>query len=180
MKDRIACGTSDLTTLYDAAFDGNLLKTLVAMLASTIPAEVAVLLFSNDRGQPGCNVLLQHDPHSPHRPASQDWGQGHWATPVGSVYHDRDLSCGTRSAAALDCAVGVVLSRAAETQTVLELRYPFANSDNGAPGPPGPTINGTPAASVAFQAITGLAIDKQDNIYVADATQGCVFKINAA
>lgn len=145
MKDRIACGTSDLNTLYDAAFDGNLLKTLVAMLASTIPAEVAVLLFSNDRGQPGCNVLLQHDPHSPPRPASQDWGQGHWATPVGSVYHDRDLSSGTRSAAALDCAVGVVLSRAAETQTVLELRYRFANSDK--------------MRATLFQMLNGLAPD---------------------
>ena len=129
MKDRTACDTGDLNSLYDAAFDGNLLKTLVAILASTIPAEVVVLLFSNERGQPGCNVLLQHDRHVPPRPPGYDWGQGHWATPIGSVYHDRDLSSAIRSPTALDCAVGVVLSRAAETQTVLELRYCFANSD---------------------------------------------------
>lgn len=123
MKDRTSYGTSELNTLYDAAFDGNLLKTLVAMLASVLPAEVAVVLFTNERGQSGCSVLLQHDPQA--RPPGHDWGQRQWASAVGSVYHDRDLT----SPAALDCAVGVVLIRAADTQTVLELRYRFANSD---------------------------------------------------
>ena len=145
MKDRTSYGTCDLNTLYDAAFDGNLLKTLVAMLGSVLPAEVAVVLFTNERGQSGCSVLLQHDPHTPARPLGHDLGQDHWTTVVGSVYHDRDLTSGPRRAGVLDCAVGIVLSRTADTQTVLELRYPFANTDK--------------LRAVLFERLKGLAPD---------------------
>lgn len=129
MKDLTTCTMSELSNLYDAAFDGNFLKTLVGFLGSRVLPQVAIVLFANESGQKGNNILLQHDSHTPARALGKDWGQSHWSSPVGTVYHDRDLTEGTRSANALDCAVGVVLARTAQGQTVLELRYPFIQSD---------------------------------------------------
>lgn len=123
MNDRALCEKRDVDALYDAAFEGNFLKSVISLIDQHIPPEVMITLLTNDRDQRGCNTVLHRSPaNSPANgsPASANGAvPDHWLSPLGAVYH----YYGETAETAAVCTVGAVISRTAQHQTLLELSY---------------------------------------------------------
>lgn len=129
MGDGMLCDMRDIDSLYNAAFEGNFPKSLVTVIGSKVPKDVSIALFTNEAGKPGCSILLQSGPLPPTVMPGWNWGSKFWSTPLGSVYHDRDSADTSPDAKTFDCAVGVVIGRAQQRQTVLELRFTLRRNE---------------------------------------------------
>lgn len=123
MKDLKSCDADDLSSLYEAAFDGSFVKALGVVLGNRVQSPASFVMFTEKRGRPAAQILLETSVTAAALAAE---GDERWGRTVGQIYHGHDPLGRPRGA---DAAVGVVLTRDGQSQTVLELRYPFPRSN---------------------------------------------------
>ncbi|MFQ6550199.1 helix-turn-helix transcriptional regulator [Aestuariibius sp. 2305UL40-4] len=135
----------ELGLIYEASIRGNLFEAIVDVISLKMPSCV-VLLHGHDSVHPAGNFLF-------HRGLGADalrsyavdlaqhdaWSEQHWSRKVGHIYYPDEFSpedgeedkyeAWLKNQGGCDCGVGLVLSRQATRQLILEVRFSKASED---------------------------------------------------